>query len=99
MSKDKYFSKNNFYIFDIDENLFYLPTKVHLEQKINEKWIGVELNSAEFREVRHELLKFDENSNLRYLNNDINQVFCEFGDLGERGDRAFIEDVKFAFLC
>jgi len=41
-----------YYMFDYDDNILILPTNIHLEHKVNNKWIKTQVSSAEFREIR-----------------------------------------------
>jgi hypothetical protein len=64
-----------------------MPTKIHMEHLVDGQWIPTEVSTAEFAVVRND----KDNWKINYAN-----AFIEFNDLGERGDSAFLEDVKTA---
>lgn len=88
----KYNESNNielhYYAFDIDDNLFHMPTVIHMEKKVYSRWEPIDVSTAEFAKVRND------KENYRLLPGD--SSFSEFRDNGPRGDRAFIEDMKLA---
>lgn len=79
----------SYYAFDIDDNLFHMPTVIHMEKLTNSGWVEVDVSTHEFAKVRN-----DENYRLKGNNPDL--AFCEFRDTGPRGNMAFIEDMKIA---
>ncbi len=79
----------HYYAFDIDDNLFHMPTIVHLEKNIGEEWVPIDLSTSEFAKVRND-------KNYRLLNNSLDDAFCEFGDSGPRKELSFLEDMKLA---
>lgn len=79
-----------YFAFDVDDNLLYMPTLIHLEKKIDDVWIPISISTGEFAKIR--LNK----SLYRFRDNDYRKTFCETSDLGPRGNRAFLEDVKIA---
>ena len=84
-------SKNSeyllYYAFDWDDNILNMPTKIHMEHLVDGQWIPTEVSTAEFAVVRND----KDNWKINYTN-----AFIEFNDSGERGDSAFLEDVKTA---
>jgi hypothetical protein len=76
-----------YYCFDWDDNLLYMPTKIHMEKKEGDTWIPISVSTKQFSEIRN-------NNDWKLLNDDPDQAFSEFRDYGKRGDTAFIEDVK-----
>ena len=78
----------HYFAFDIDDNLFHMPTVIHMEKKVNNEWIPIDVSTSEFAEVRND------KENYRLLPGDLS--FSEFRDNGPRGNRAFIEDMKVA---
>jgi len=78
----------HYYAFDIDDNLFHMPTVIHMEKKINDEWKPIDVSTAEFAKVRND------KENYRLLPG--NSSFSEFRDTGPRGNKAFIEDMKLA---
>ncbi len=80
----KYFS------FDVDDNLLYMPTKIHMEHLVDGEWIEEPVDTDKFVAVRND------KDNWRYLSGD--GSFVEFRDWGEDGDNTFFNDFKFAVL-
>lgn len=76
-----------YYAFDWDDNILNMPTQIHMEHLVNGEWIPTKVSTAEFAEVRND------KDNWRI---DYDVAFIEFRDQGERGDNAFLEDVKSA---
>ena len=76
-----------YYAFDWDDNILNMPTKIHMDHLVDGEWIPTEVSTAEFAEVRND------KDNWRI---DYGVAFIEFRDQGERGDLAFLEDVKSA---
>lgn len=77
----------NYYSFDIDDNIFHMPTVIHMDRKVNDKWVPTDVSTSEFAEVRND------RENWRLTNNDPGEAFSEFRDTGKRGNKAFIEDM------
>jgi len=72
-----------YYMFDWDDNLLYMPTKIKmLDNTTNEV---IELSTEEFAERRND-------PNLSYFDGS----FLEFRDTGPRKDKAFEEDFQYA---
>jgi hypothetical protein len=63
-----------------------MGTKIHMEQKIGEKWVPVSLSTEEFAMAR------TDKENFRFA--DLETPFSEFRDYGPRGPEAFPEDAK-----
>jgi hypothetical protein len=70
----------NYYIFDWDDNLLEMPTKIYLYDKKQDEIISV--STKEFVNYRN-----DENYDY------VDYSFIEFRDDGSRGNQAFIEDM------
>lgn len=68
--------------YDIDDNLLYQQTKIHMEHLVDDKWIPQDVSTSEFAEVRND------KQNWRVPDG----AFSEFRDTGPRGENAFIED-------
>jgi hypothetical protein len=79
-------------LFDYDENILLLDTKLYLEKFENNKWVDYFIDSKEFKNI-----KSIDNINLRYKLN-IDYALSEFGDLGIRGDKAFHIDTVNALI-
>ena len=70
--------------FDVDDNLLHLSTKIHAEHLVDGSWVREDISSAKFAQIRND------KNNWR-LPDD---AFSEFGDVGPRGNNAFLDDVK-----
>jgi hypothetical protein len=72
--------------FDWDDNILHMPTVIHMDQKVGDKWLPVDVSTAEFAKVRND------KENYRLRNDDPTLAFSEFRDSGPRGQKAFLED-------
>jgi hypothetical protein len=79
-----------YYSFDWDDNIVFMPTKIHMDQLVDGEWLPTSVSTAEFAQVR------SDKENWRIRNNDPDEAFSEFRDFGPRGETAFLEDVKSA---
>lgn len=77
-----------YYMFDWDDNILHMPTKIHLEKKTASGWKKHDVTTAQFARVRREM------KNLRPLANDWDQAFSDFYDVGKRGIDAFLDDTR-----
>jgi len=68
--------------YDIDDNLLYQKTQIHMEHLIGTNWVPQDVSTSEFADVRND------KENWRVPNG----AFSEFRDTGPRGKMAFIED-------
>lgn len=76
-----------YYAFDWDDNILMMPTKIIMKKRVGDDWVDQPVSTAEFAEVRTDT----ENWKIDY-----DTAFLEFRDQGERGDNAFLDDVKTA---
>ena len=88
------------YAFDWDDNVLVMPTHIHLEKKVGNEWIPVDVSTTEFAEIRH-LLPNDKNpegKGYRLLNNSISDAYSDFRDYNTmiRDAREAIESGSFA---
>jgi hypothetical protein len=79
-----------YYALDFDDNILYMPTKIHMEKLVDGEWIPTDVSTSEFAEVRNN------KENWRLLNNSPDVAFSEFRDIGPRGNLAFLEDLRHA---
>jgi hypothetical protein len=97
--------KNNeliYYIFDVDDNLLFMPTKVLLDKKINGEWINKDVSTFKFRNIKKDIdawqyKEYGENDSLykwRFRNDDINSALAYFRDCGKKGELQFLNDIK-----
>jgi hypothetical protein len=77
-----------YYSFDWDDNILNMPTLIRLEKKDGEKWMPIDISTAEFAIVR------GDKENYRFLNNNPDEAFSNFRDTGPMGSSVFLEDVK-----
>lgn len=77
-----------YYMFDWDDNILHMPTKIHLEKKTEGRWKKHDVTTAQFARVRREM------KNLRPLGNDWDAAFSDFYDVGKRGMDAFLDDTR-----
>lgn len=88
----------NYYIFDWDDNILVMPTKILLDKFIDGEWKPIEVSTKEFSEIRKYIDDYDDGkeSIWRFRNNVPNEAFSEFRDWGKRGENAFFEDTLYA---
>ena len=88
------------YAFDWDDNVLVMPTMIHLEKKVGNKWIPVDVSTTEFADIRHKLPndKNPEGKGYRLLNNSISDAYSDFRDYNTmiRDARKAIESKSFA---
>ncbi|MCZ7591257.1 MAG: hypothetical protein M5U15_03495 [Kiritimatiellae bacterium] len=77
-----------YYMFDWDDNILHMPTKIHLEKKSGSGWKKHDVTTAQFARVRREM------KNLRPVGNDWDLAFSDFYDIGSRGIDAFLDDTR-----
>ena len=79
-----------YYAFDWDDNILNMPTKIHMERRVGDRWIPESISTHKFAEIRND------RDNWRILDNDPSKAFSEFRDNGPRGIEAFYEDVRYS---
>ncbi|HMP74487.1 MAG TPA: hypothetical protein PKE55_14610 [Kiritimatiellia bacterium] len=79
-----------YYMFDWDDNILHMPTRIHLERKVEGGWEPYDVSTAEFARIRRRM------DGIRPRKGDWDEAFVDFYDRGDRGDRAFLEDTKSA---
>tara|TARA_R110001599_G_scaffold121192_3_gene292508 strand:+ start:270 stop:1091 length:822 start_codon:yes stop_codon:yes gene_type:complete len=72
------------YSFDWDDNILNMPTQIHLEKKVGDEYVPVDVSTSEFAEMRHLV-----GTEYRLLNDNPSEAFADF-----RGYDAFISDTK-----
>lgn len=74
--------------FDMDDNILMLPTKIHMEQLVDSKWVKKDISTELFSKIRND------KSNWRPLvKNNKFIAYNDFSDDGNRGSSAFLEDL------
>lgn len=82
-----------YFSFDVDDNLLYMPTRIHMEHLVDGEWVEETVDTDEFVTVRNDV------ANWRYLTtHDGEGSFVEFRDWGKNGNRTFLNDFKHAVL-
>lgn len=80
-----------YYIFDWDDNILRMPTRIHLEQRgADGVWREIKVSTSRFAELRNDT------QNIRPPGGDWEQAFQEFRDLGRLEDNAFLRDTRTA---
>jgi hypothetical protein len=79
-----------YYMFDWDDNILHMPTKIYLEKKTPGGWIPYDVSTAEFSLIR------GDTENYRPVDENWDKAFEEFYDIGRRGEEAFFEDTMAA---
>ena len=75
-----------YHCYDFDDNIFHMETVIHMEKKVGENWVEVDVSTSEFAKVRND------KENYRVIPTS----FSDFRDDGPKGDRAFLEDTLFS---
>lgn len=83
-----------YYMFDWDDNILILSTKILIDRLIDNVWVKEKVSSSEFRTIRNDLNDYanGEKSDVRYRNSDPDQAFSGFRDFGSDGDKVFLND-------
>ena len=77
-----------YYMFDWDDNILHMPTRIHLEKKVGKGWKPYPVSTAQFEKIRRDTV------NYRPRDLDWDSAFVDFYDVGHRGPRAFLDDTK-----
>lgn len=78
-----------YHSFDVDDNLLYMPTKIHMEHLVDGEWIEQKVDTEEFARIRGDKV------NWRFkAGHGGQESFVEFRDWGETGDDTFIIGFK-----
>jgi hypothetical protein len=80
----------HYFVFDWDDNILHMPTVIHMDKLVNNKWIPNDVSTSKFAIVRND------KENYRLINDNPDEAFSEFRDTGPRGENAFFEDVMTA---
>jgi hypothetical protein len=79
-----------YYMFDWDDNILHMPTRIHLERKVGDGWEPYDVSTAEFARIRRDTV------NYRPREGDWDKAFIDFYDVGVRGEDVFLEDTMIA---
>ena len=77
-----------YYMFDWDDNILHMPTRIHLERRTDQGWEPYPVSTAEFAKIRRDTV------NYRPVGSDWDKAFIDFYDVGKRGPRAFLDDTR-----
>ena len=77
-----------YYMFDWDDNILHMPTRIHLLRKTAAGWAPYSVTTAEFARIRRDTV------NYRPRNDDWDSAFVDFYDVGRRGPLAFLADTR-----
>lgn len=80
-----------YYIFDWDDNILMMDTKIHAKKNINGDWVDTLISTKKLVEIKEKYDKYWDNEDYKL---DFNKAFIEFRDFGPRGENAFLDDVK-----
>lgn len=91
---DDIITELRYYMFDWDDSILFMPTVIHVEKLINNKWVKYDVSTGDFRDIRKKIVSYYQTGKgeYRYPDNDPNKAYLEFRDFGERGDNAFYLD-------
>ena len=80
-----------YYIFDWDNNILHMPTKIHLEKKTEDGcWIPYPVSTSTFSIIR------TDTENYRPPNGDWDAAFIDFRDIEVGDENVFLRDTKIA---
>jgi hypothetical protein len=82
--------KLKYYMFDWDDNVLHMPTRIYMEKRSGRSWRPVALTTGEFARVRGDAARY------RPPGGRWEAAFRDFHDAGARGTRAFLEDTRLA---
>ena len=78
-----------YYIFDWDDNILHMPTRIHLERRAPDgTWAPHSVSTAAFAVIR------TDRENYRPPNGDWDQAFVEFQDYANEGESRFLRDTR-----
>jgi len=81
LTKNQKNQKMKYYAFDWDDNILFMPTLIHMQQLIDDKWIDEDVSTSKYAEIRTlDNWRVHEKS------------YIEFQDFGEKGDNTFLND-------
>ena len=82
-----------YYIFDWDNNILHMPTRIHLQRKTNDgEWVPHSVSTALFSVIRND------SEHYRPPANDWESAFVEFRDINIDDENVFLRDTKSATL-
>ncbi len=80
-----------YYIFDWDNNILHMPTKIHLEKKTEDgNWVPHSVSTSTFSIIRSDTI------NYRPPDGDWDNAFTDFRDIEVADENIFLHDTKIA---
>jgi hypothetical protein len=80
-----------YYIFDWDDNILHMPTRIHLERRLQDgSWVPHLVSTSLFAVIRNDTV------NYRPPEGDWKKAFCEFRDFAEDDESMFLKDARAA---
>lgn len=80
-----------YYVFDWDDNILHMPTRIHLERRTPDgSWVPHPVSTAVFAVIR------SDTENHRPPGGDWERAFHEFRDLAPEGESGFLRDTRVA---
>jgi hypothetical protein len=80
-----------YYIFDWDDNILHMPTRIHLERRLQDgSWVPHLVSTSLFAVIRNDTL------NYRPPEHDWAKAFCEFRDFDGDDESKFLKDARTA---
>lgn len=78
-----------YYIFDWDDNILHMPTRIHLERRmLDGTWVPHSVSTAAFAVVR------SDGENYRPPEGQWEKAFVEFQDYADEGESRFLRDTR-----
>ena len=78
-----------YYIFDWDNNILHMPTRIHLdERKADGTWAPCAISTSQFARIRQDTARY------RPPGGDWERAFVEFRDLDPQGRSQFLDDTR-----
>jgi hypothetical protein len=80
-----------YYIFDWDDNILHMPTRIHLERRLLDgSWVPHLVSTSLFAVIRNDT------ANYRPPEGDWAKAFCEFRDFDDHDESKFLKDARTA---
>ncbi len=80
-----------YYIFDWDDNILHMPTRIHLERRLQDgSWVPHLVSTWLFTVIRNDTV------NYRPPEGNWKKAFCEFRDFDETHESIFLKDARTA---
>jgi len=78
-----------YYIFDSDDNILHMPTRIHLERRTDTgEWVPHSVSTAAYSVIR------SDTENFRPPNGNWEEAFCDFRDIDVDNENVFLRDTR-----